>query len=252
MLPWLHEIIPETLKRGYHDIIGGIATLDFAGTKITYYRGNTHGGHKIRFRAKSERDIMSVVHDHIDDTDTVWDIGANIGPHSMAFGQLATEVHAFEPHPENAKQLSKNIIASGVEDHVTIHEHAIGDQTGSVTFTGNDAEVGSGTPHIGDGSLTVDVYRGDDLVTTGEISQPNVVKIDVEGAEGRVINGMKESLQDVRLLVVELHRHGGNRPSLQDYSDDEQGIRTTIKNLGFELHREEDRGSEAHTVWLQS
>lgn len=240
----------ERARRGLHDFIGDTATTEFAGVDITYYRHSDYGGPNIRFRVTTEDDFAAEWAPKVQSNDVVWDVGANIGPHTLAFGRLAHNVHAFEPHPQNAMQLRRNVEATGISDCVTVHECALGATDGEIGLSKADAGIGNGTSQIGEGNLVVEQQRGDTLVEDEVVSPPDVVKIDVEGAEERVIEGMSETLADVRVLILEIHV-SDEGPSLSDYGSDECGVRSQLRDLGFTASSERERGSTIHVIWTR-
>lgn len=50
----------------------------------------------------------------------VFDVGANIGHHSLFYSTIASHVHAFEPYGQVAKKLTEKIAVNGLEN-VTLH-----------------------------------------------------------------------------------------------------------------------------------
>lgn len=137
--------------------------------------------------------------------DCAWDVGANVGVYTQ---QLLNgvgpsgHVVAIEPVPENAAILR----ALGVGSRLTVIEAALADTDGktSLVVSGESGE----TSHIGSGpgeGLMVRMVRGDYLVAEEGIPSPDVLKIDVEGFEGDVLDGLPTALRSIRDVVVEVH-----------------------------------------------
>lgn len=231
----------------YHNLRGGVTTITIGDESVAYHRDREHGGHKIRWRAETEAAPLQALANAIGEESIVWDVGANIGPHAMLAGRLAREVHAFEPTPQNAAQLRQNIAANSLEN-VTVHECVLAANEGTAMI--RDAAVGDGTPSIGDGDLSVPQYPGDDLVS--EIPPPDVVKIDVEGSEARVIEGLSETLADhASWVFLEVHHEAPNRADLSDFDASVADIRATMRELGFKQRVEWERATETQTAWTQ-
>lgn len=132
---------------------------------------------------------------------TVFDVGANIGDYTRLFSRLAGPrgaVHAFEPIP-----LTHHMLTEAVADraNVCVHQVAVGDR--AVT---REMEVVSGD--LGQASLAVDadIDEGaapsrerfrvrmvtlDDFMRSHSLTPPDLIKIDVEGAERMVLAGAK-------------------------------------------------------------
>ncbi|HKT88921.1 MAG TPA: FkbM family methyltransferase [Candidatus Sulfotelmatobacter sp.] len=130
--------------------------------------------------------------------DCVWDVGANVGYYTERLSRLASHVIAFEPVPENYSQIESRMLPN-----VQCCQTALGDVTGEVTMSVNGpfSSIASAT-HAEIPTQSVAIARGDDLTS---LRPPSVVKIDVEGYELEVIQGMHRILRGVRALFVEVH-----------------------------------------------
>jgi FkbM family methyltransferase len=135
--------------------------------------------------------------------DVVWDVGANVGVYTrLCLDRVGSDGHvvAVDPVPSNAARLRE----LGPSERLTVIEAAL------ATFDGQMPLVVSGkngeTSSLGNGpdAVTVRVARGDTLLAAG-VLQPQIVKIDVEGFEGDVLDGMPDALAGVRSLIIEVH-----------------------------------------------
>ena len=143
----------------------------------------------------------------------VYDVGANIGFFTLAAARLvgpAGRVIAFEPVPWCAEAVGRNIELNELAQ-AEIRQVAVGAQSGRARLlvvgeaswshlasTGRHADVRD--------EIDVDVVTIDELVADGTIPPPDVLKIDTEGAELQVLEGMRETLARHRpILVCELH-----------------------------------------------
>lgn len=132
-----------------------------------------------------------------------WDIGANVGTHSIFASLKGVDVHSFEPHDGTRRRLQSNARLNNVD--ISIYPWALGELS-STRYLETGNEVGDGTHRVDDrGNQAVEVRRGDEL----DIPDPDVVKIDVEGGERKVIKGLANRLSTVRYLVVEVHPQFG-------------------------------------------
>lgn len=120
----------------------------------------------------------------------------------------ASEVRAFEPAPLNQRAV-RRVMALNPDLPIELVEAAVGAEEGtikitihedaSMNFVGEDA---SGRP-----SVEVKMVALDSLVSAGMIRPPQVMKIDVEGAEAAVLRGAAKILRDsAREIFVELHQ----------------------------------------------
>ena len=125
---------------------------------------------------------------HLSPGDVLFDIGANIGFFTVLGARLVGDhgfVVAFEPVPENALQLKRNVQLNNFR-HVMVVEAAISDELGTASFAlppgrrnaGHLAsETENGLPTTEVQSITIDYW----LREFG-VREPTVLKIDAEGA----------------------------------------------------------------------
>lgn len=131
---------------------------------------------------------------------TFVDVGAHHGTYSiMAAAMVGSsgQVHAFEPFPESAALLRESVTLNGFSQ-VTVHEAAAADENGecAISVTG---------PHIVErrsdgGEIGVRMATIDSLVP-GAV---DLVKVDTDGSEERVLDGMKEKLLAGTRVIVEV------------------------------------------------
>ena len=139
--------------------------------------------------------------DHIDQGMTVLDVGAHIGTYTTLAAQRVGRggnVVAVEPDPRNVATIRRNLALNGIEDRVEIIEAVAGDSGGTVRFFFDEAEA-TGTmgsrwrdPVAESREVEVPSIRLDDEL--GELT-PDVVKIDVQGAEVATLQGMRKILE---------------------------------------------------------
>ena len=155
----------------------------------------------------------------------VWDVGAHIGYESLCFAALVGEegsVVAFEPNPENAREWERNVGGNPhLAGRMTLKRMALSCESGQAAFRVSEDVVSgrSSGSHLADvmppedpacystfGVLDVTCVRADDLVASGVLPPPALVKIDVEGAEADVLRGAIATLQRHRpVLLLEVH-----------------------------------------------
>lgn len=159
------------------------------------------------------------------------DVGANLGYFTCLLGKLAGpggKVLAVEPEPRNLRLLRENVAINSLAN-IEIQSCAVGSAEGSVTLAlyrganlGRHSVVDVATENrIEVPATTLDALTG--KFARG-VSSWSFVKIDVEGYEGFVIDGAKETLARADALFVEfspsLQRKAGGNPV------------TTLRTLG--------------------
>lgn len=136
--------------------------------------------------------------------DVVWDVGAHHGYVTLMAAAAVGEggvVHAFEPGERNARMLERHLRWNGARNAET-HRLALGAADGEANFGGGYT---SKMQAVGRGDERVTVRRGASLVADGEARSPDVMKIDVEGAEADVLAGAAEILPADARLVIAMH-----------------------------------------------
>ena len=154
--------------------------------------------------------------------DVFYDIGANVGVYTVMAAQLVGpegHVYAFEPHVANARSLLHNLSLNEWGKRVQVVTSALHDSTGYFPFNYRKMKAGTSGHQLGhtQGELgdtfepvAVEIKHSttvDDLLDKVVIRPPNVVKMDVDGNELRILHGMVNLLthRPPRTLQVELH-----------------------------------------------
>lgn len=156
-------------------------------------------------------------------TDIVWDVGANLGLYTrwLVTHLNARQVCSFEPMSENLPELRHNLALGGVAGKVTIVPWALSNTDGEVSFQIDDMQSASGavdSVHQGRACVSrtalglppkteiVTSRTIDAILRAGELPAPDVLKIDVEGAERMLLDGGQEFFQQASpRLVIETH-----------------------------------------------
>ncbi|WP_354700426.1 methyltransferase [Paraconexibacter sp. AEG42_29] len=156
---------------------------------------------------------------------TVYDIGANVGFFSLLCARFAGEagrVLAFEPVPDLALQVQEAAQRSGLDGRVEVRAEAVALTEGTeALYVVQDASwshlASRGNPGGAVATITVPTTTVDAVVTAGAPA-PDVLKLDVEGSEGDVLRGARDTLRTHRpIVVVELHdTHADALPVLRD------------------------------------
>lgn len=129
---------------------------------------------------------------------TCIDIGANIGCISLALSHLVPsgKVYAFEPSSDNFQYLSINMTENGITNMIPL-QIGVFDQTGKATFS--NVAHGGGWAHMTHEIThgleeTISTVRLDDWVKDNGIPSVDFIKMDIEGAESRALDGMRDTI----------------------------------------------------------
>jgi FkbM family methyltransferase len=160
--------------------------------------------------------LLSLLTEVLTDGDVFVDVGANAGYFALPIAKIvgkAGRVHAFEPAADVAEQLRRAARVQGVEPWMAVHEFALGSGDGSTHLRADPEHPEDSTKRslfISNGPTVAEVAvrSFDGLVTSGAVDLSiglHAVKIDVEGAEMHVLEGMQRTLERElpRMIVVE-------------------------------------------------
>lgn len=165
-----------------------------------------------RFKVDSEETVQKVIEARLSDGSFFIDIGANYGLHTLLACDLVGStgrVLAVEPVPANLRLLRRNLKLNGFSDRCMIAEWALNDGSFSrveMTIEPGLALAATLKSHPQGQQIEVDAGTLDQLLT-GSFPVPNLVKIDVEGAEHEVLRGAIQTLQQGPPLLIEVHRY---------------------------------------------
>ncbi len=179
--------------------------------------------------------------------DVVYDIGANVGYWTLVAARLTGpegRVVAFEPVPWCADAVAANIALNEL-GYAEIRAVAVSDTSGRdrlvVAGDADHSLLASVASHPDSREeIEIDTVAIDDLVAAGAIAPPDVLKIDTEGAELRVVEGMRATIAEHGpRLICELHDTNAAFAALMD----ELGYRMTnlssalpISEAGNHIH----------------
>src|ERR1700730_14521957 len=206
-LPWGHRFT--------------VSSTDFIGRAIA-----TQGIHEL--------DVCEAIARIVRPGDTVIDVGANIGFMTSVMAKAAGHrgcVFAFEPHPTLYSRLVENVslFADQSSARVIAEPVALADSDGkenlvfdSTLFARNSGVAGLRDSGFARGteSVCVATARLDRFVTDVNVA---LLKIDVEGAELRVLRGAERALTERRIAAV----------VYEDFRVADSGIVPYLNGFGF-------------------
>ena len=173
---------------------------------------------------------------------TVVDIGAHIGYFTLLLSELVGpqgKVIAFEALAQNFEVLRENIVLNSC-DNVILESRAVAGRSGRISLRRNDDEALTSTASIESGTPIAEV----DAVALDEFLGPafgrvHLAKMDAEGAEAALLEGMREILRrDLPILLIELHgfdTYGEQHPALRWLHERGYGFRF-LDGAGQQVH----------------
>lgn len=177
-------------------------------------------------------------------SDIFWDIGANVGVYSLYAAFRKISVVSFEPSPSNYYLLNKNIEINKLDDRISALCIAFSNQTKLDLFYMANTELAGSQSTFAEavdwqGKRFEAAFRQsmlgfsiDDFIKHFNPPFPNYIKIDVDGAEIKIIKGAKRTLADnrVKSILIELD------PKREEYYEEISGL---IENSGMKYYKKE-------------
>jgi FkbM family methyltransferase len=182
----------------------------------------------------SEPLIQDVFAEHVPTGGVVWDIGANVGFYTLIASRLVGDgrVVAFEPLPANQQAIRRNIALNEIAN-VQLIAVALSDREGTAELevhasptwakldTSSDTSFKRGTDVTG----RVQVALSTIDAQLAQAPAPDLVKMDIEGAEVAALRGASKLLSEHRpTLICELH--GTNRAVTELLQSHDYDVRT--------------------------
>lgn len=138
------------------------------------------------------------------------EIGVHVGYYSIRMAKLYKHVHAVEPNPLSIEGLKRNMKLNNVTN-ITIHQVACGDYNGEGYLTLKETQSTLIPTHQTEEKIKVTVKKLDDLV-----EYTDVVKIDVEGFEEKVIKGGLNLIYTCKPTIIIEHHHNVDKEAFNN------------------------------------
>jgi FkbM family methyltransferase len=167
----------------------------------------------VRLRKADIFTLAEVLHErqyelrsHVPARPMIMDAGANIGLATVWFlGRYpGARVHCFEPDPSNAVLLDRNV---GSTEGVVVRQAAVGREDGELMLHLSPISAMHSLKESSPGgrAVPVKVYALAGYLRDNDIPAIDVLKLDVEGSELDVLQGLGDRLADVSVIVGECH-----------------------------------------------
>jgi len=189
--------------------------------KFYFYKNDTIIGQSLRHYGEYTELEIELLKNFIKPHWAIYDIGANIGYHTVAFAKLGKHVYAFEPNKKNLKLLEKN---TKKLENVTVYDVACSNSVGTLHVQDFDTNVPGNYGEMlikEDGqeckSITIDELD--------DVYGPDLLKIDVEGHELQVLRGAIKTITEFNPVIF-YEAHGTELAEIYDL----------LTELGYRLY----------------
>lgn len=260
--------LPRPLRKLYHYLNPGVpidALLLPDRIELITIKSGLNKGLKLRISPYTHReyyfgtyeeDIQSVLPKIVRKNMTAYNIGANLGFFTLALSQIVGPqgcVIAFEPDPPIGKRLVEHLQLNGFENRVRVETFAMSDFDGPAEFSlslGNGRARFADLPDIKPGFNIKVQCKCLDTYVSEQDSAPDVILMDVEYAEDRVLRGMTNTLANIKpIIVVEIHSAISANKSLQELKKHDYSV-VSISEL--KILKDSDQITRGHYLAVHS
>ena len=192
------------------------------------------------FQKEYEADNFNFINAQVKEGMTILDIGSHIGLMAVVFGKKVGntgKVYAFEPTPSTSRILQETVrINHG--NNISVEPYALADQKGKLSFyisnhlaDNSNSLVNNHRTDRQESKVEVDVNTVDDFVKERNIAKVDFIKVDVEGAEFKLLKGAQQTIRrDQPLIILAIHPD-----SIKNFGDSTAEIWDLLKNLGYRI-----------------
>lgn len=225
-------------------LVPGPVLIDWVSDSTMMIQPGDHGLTGNLYCGLQEFEDMSYLLNVTTPEDLFIDVGANAGAYSiLACKARGAQGHCYEPVPSTFETLQRNLNVNGLGKKVKAMNVGIGDKESNLRFLSHlnceNRVLTAG--ETSSKSIEVPVHSLDKLL---EGLNPTILKVDVEGFEGAVVEGADQVLSNPSLhsVIIELRGHGAK------YGYDEDTVLKKLLDYGFSSRSYEPFSRELHNL----
>ena len=195
-----------------------------------------------------EEEFTHLIVDELKSGEVLYDIGACVGLITIHAVRKKCRVVAFEPDPNFRSRLERNILLNGISN-VQIIDKAVSDSIGEAVLYTDGVEGNSPSLcEFGErGRVVVHTVAIDCLLKNSDIPFPDIVKVDIEGAEMLALKGMQKLLASdkrPRVIFIEIHPE-----FLSAFGSSCESVKSYISSFGYEEVYSKGRKNQIHCIF---
>ncbi len=191
-----------------------IKTLDYEDKKILIYVDNFLESNTRAFSCSKEPETVDWIEKNCTSGTIFYDLGANIGAYSLVAATLGANVYSFEPAYQNFYKISQNITLNSLDSKIHCFPIAFSSSVSINEFIYQDTSLGtsrcfyndSNQFRFGNNDKTIKkstlIFSLDTFIKQFNLPQPEMIKIDVDGAEEDILKGACTTLSSKKLKTV--------------------------------------------------
>ncbi|MDB9775838.1 FkbM family methyltransferase [Vicingaceae bacterium] len=220
-------------------------------------KGMTGATGNIYFGLHEFNDMGFLLH-FLNEEDVFFDVGANIGSYTVLSSKVCgAKSFSFEPSKITYERLSNNIFLNRIDTLVTPFNLGVSEKSETLNFSTGFDTVNHVTAKEMEYTEKIDTISLNEVCKTNNVI-PNLLKIDVEGFEFKVIAGASELLGSDQLnaIIIELNGSGPR------YGFNEDEIHNTLTQYNYSpyfynpiskcFHRLEKQNKIDNTLYIKN
>lgn len=221
-----------------------IVTGSFGGINVKYEAFSPKNYWHLSIGRDEDDFAITLFNEYISDGMVILDIGGHAGmytvPFAIAVGNTG-KVYVVEPEKQGFETIQRNIqlnelgnvipLNMAVSNEKSIVEFYIRpDKDTHSLFQETTAPSPLGIQNV----IQIKTSTIDDMVKDNIIEQPDFVKIDTEGAELKILDGINNSAENIMHILVEIHEI---ELKLNGIVNPKKTVEQKLQLLGFNNHR---------------
>ena len=218
----------------------GLIKINYNGIIAQFKTSSAFDYYKIKIGSQFENIFFQKLFNKVQEGMVIYDIGGSIGMYTIPFAKKVGKtgkVFVFEPTNKGIESIKQNLTINNI-DNVVAYPYAISDNTSEANFyvrpdkeTHSLFEKTTAPSKTGEQkTIKVKVFTIDDLIEKNLSLPPNFIKIDTEGAEIKVLDGINKTYDSLDLIFVEIHKPA---LKLENIFNPEIVIEKKLKKIGF-------------------
>jgi len=218
----------------------GLIKINYNGITAQFKTSSAFDYYKIKIGSQFENIFFQKLFNKVQEGMVIYDIGGSIGMYTIPFAKKVGKtgkVFVFEPTNKGIESIKQNLTINNI-DNVVAYPYAISDNTSEANFyvrpdkeTHSLFEKTTAPSKTGEQkTIKVKAFTIDDLIEKNLSLPPNFIKIDTEGAEIKVLDGINKTYDSLDLIFVEIHKPA---LKLENIFNPEIVIEKKLKKIGF-------------------
>ncbi len=218
----------------------GLIDVNYAGLDLKFQAFSPLNYYHLRIGSQHENLFFKKLFKNIKKGMIIFDIGGHVGMYTIPFAKAVGDkgyVYAFEPEKIGFEYLKKNIELNKVYN-TKVFPYALSSETSKANFY---IRPDKDTHSLFERTLapsktkkqevqTIETFKIDDLLDKGLAKEPDFIKIDTEGAELKILNGLNRKYQKLKYIFVEIHP---DALKLDNIPHPEEAIEKKLIEMGF-------------------